>query len=558
LYGGGAVGGVVNTIDNRIPTAPLQGLSGVVDASIDTSQRGRSGSAVLETSLGKDWALHVDAFKRRSESTSVPVALDCSLNGLAVTQKKVCNTQAQADGGAVGVSRLWSTGFVGLSVDTYRSDYGTPAEDEVTLAMKRTSYTLKGEQRQMSGPFKAIAVHINSTRYAHTELDAGVPATEFNKRGQDAKLTLTHRDTTLAGLGLTGTALLSVDRERFSALGDEAFVPNSQQRQLAIASVQTLKTAWGSLTAGVRVESVNLSSKGGDQTDYSGANKFNVLERRFTPKNLALSSVINVFEKTQLTASVSSNERAPSASELFANGAHVATAAFEIGDANLSKEKSRNLDVGVQWRDGNSSFKLGGFYNRFKNYIGLNNSGTGIGADGNPSTLDADGDGIDDASGESILAQYQYQAVGARFMGLEAQGQMRLIKQPYTLDVTAKFDTLSAVNISNGEPLPRIAPMRLTLAALVKHKGWTWRAEWAHNAKQSKVPENDMQGATPAYNLINLRADYRNPKQANTLWYLSVDNVLNKVAYNAATIDTIRDKAPLAGRRLKLGVQIGF
>ncbi len=387
-----------------------------------------------------------------------------------------------------------------------------------------------------------------------------MPATEFNKRGLDAKVTLTQRGTTLGGLALTGTTLLSMDRERFSALGDEAFVPNSQQRQLALASVQTLKTSWGSLTAGARIESVNLSSKGGDQTDYSGANKFNALERRFTPKNLALSSVFNASEKTQLTASISSNERAPSASELFANGAHVATAAYEIGDVNLNKEKSRNLDVGVQWRDGNSSFKLGGFYNRFKNYIGLNNSGTINGADGNPSTLDADGDGIDDASGESILAQYQYQyqAVGARFMGLEAQGQMRLIKQPYTLDVTAKFDTLSAVNTSNGEPLPRIAPMRLTLAALVKHKGWTWRAEWAHNAKQSKVPENDMQGATPAYNLINLRTDYRNPKQANTLWYLSVDNVLNKVAYNAATIDTIRDKAPLAGRRLKLGVQIGF
>jgi iron complex outermembrane receptor protein len=341
-------------------------------------------------------------------------------------------------------------------------------------------------------------------------------------------------------------------------LGDEAFVPQNTQRQMAVATVQTLKTSWGSITAGARMEQVTVASKGGDQVDYSGADKFSVAQRRFTPKNVALSSVVNLSQNTQLTASLASSQRAPSAYELFANGAHVATAAYEVGDSKLSKECSNNLDLSVQWRDGKNAFKLGGFYNRFKNYISLNNSGTSIGADGNPITVDVDGDGADDVSGESILAKYNYHSVGARSMGLEAQGQMRLINQPYTLDVSAKFDTLSAINTATSEALPRIAPMRLTLAAVGRYMGWSTRVEWAHNAKQSKVPANDLMGATPAYSVVNLRVDYRSQNQPDTLWFFALNNALNKVAYNAVTIDTIRGKAPLAGRRLKLGVQYAF
>ncbi len=78
------------------------------------------------------------------------------------------------------------------------------------------------------------------------------------------------------------------------------------------------------------------------------------------------------------------------------------------------------------------------------------------------------------------------------------------------------------------------------------------------NAKQSKVPANDLQGPTPGYQLLNLSASYRNPHNGSALWFIKVDNVLNALAYNSVTIDTVRGKSPLGARSLKLGVKYVF
>jgi iron complex outermembrane receptor protein len=558
LFGGGAVGGVINAIDNRIPTFKRSEIEAVVELRNESVKRENSASALLDAPLGNDWALHVDGFTRKSRSARVPIDLACTVNGSSVLEKKVCNTQANADGGAIGVSRFWTDGFVGASLSTYQSTYGTPAEDEVTIAMKSQTLSLKGEQKGLQGWFKSIAAQANSTRYAHTELDAGTPATQFSKRGNDLKLTLEQQRKQWGGLSLTGSSLMSAESERFNALGAEAFVPENKSTQLAIASLQTLSSSFGSLTGGLRLDNIKVTSQGGPQTDYLGQAKFAPAKPSFTLSNFALSSVINVSPTTQLLTSLSNSQRAPTAYELFANGAHIATGAYEIGDVNLRKERSKNLDLAIQWKNGHNTFKVGGFYNQFKNFISLSNTGEMIAADGELNPTDSNGDGLADSSGESIYTQYQYKAVKARFVGLEAQGNYRLLQVPYIMDVSAKFDVLDAKNSTTGEPLPRIAPMRLTLAANARYQGWTAKAEWAHNAKQSKVPATDLLGASDSYNLLKFSLSYRSPANDAALWFLTVDNALNKLAYNAVTINTVRGKAPLAGRNIKLGVQYSF
>lgn len=558
LFAGGTVGGVINAIDNRIPVRSQDGLTGSVELRGESAKQEGSTSAVLETDLNNDWMLHIDAFNRKSNSLSVPIALPCVINDVSVIEKKTCNTQSQSNGGALGLSRVWSQGFLGMSISNYHSTYGTPAEDEVTIGMKSATLSLKGEQRHLDGWIKAVTAQANITRYNHTEFDAGTPATEFKKNGTDAKLEIHQKDSQWGTFKLTGTTILSTESERFKALGAEAFVPENKTTQSAIATLQKIVTHWGSITGAVRVEKVNVTSNGGTQTDYQSANKFNAASRSFTPSNLALSSAYTLNSNTQLISSFSSNQRAPSAPELFANGVHIATAAYELGNDALSKERSQNLDISMQWRDGSNSLKMNGFYNRFKNFLSLSNTGKRNGADGEPNPLDANNDNIADISGETIYAQYQYKSMPTRFMGIEAQGQYRLVTKPYVLDIHAKFDTLSAKNTSTDEALPRISPKRLTLGTTGRLNGWIASVEWAHNAKQTKHPSNDSFGSTPSYSMVNLSLAYRNPLAGNALWFIKIDNAFNQLAYNAVTIDTVRGKAPLAGRNLKLGMQYLF
>ena len=64
-----------------------------------------------------------------------------------------------------------------------------------------------------------------------------------------------------------------------------------------------------------------------------------------------------------LSASAGHTERAPAYYELFANGVHIATAAYERGEPTLGVERSVNGELGASWQQGghsrNSSIEVG-------------------------------------------------------------------------------------------------------------------------------------------------------------------------------------------------------
>ncbi|RFC39424.1 MAG: TonB-dependent Receptor Plug Domain, partial [Candidatus Nitrotoga sp. CP45] len=52
MYGGAAVGGIVNTLDNRIPQSSIKGITGRVEPRIGGAANERSGAAVVEAGNG--------------------------------------------------------------------------------------------------------------------------------------------------------------------------------------------------------------------------------------------------------------------------------------------------------------------------------------------------------------------------------------------------------------------------------------------------------------------------------------------------------------------------
>ena len=146
LYGGSAVGGVVNAIDNRIPKTALPGLSGTVEARFGGAARERGLSALVERG-GSGFALHADAFSRRTEDLRVPAFERPLADGTTERRTRIVNSASEAHGGALGASRLWEHGYLGLSVETYRNDYGIVAEDDVTIQMQRDKFAVAGEWR---------------------------------------------------------------------------------------------------------------------------------------------------------------------------------------------------------------------------------------------------------------------------------------------------------------------------------------------------------------------------------------------------------------------------
>ena len=549
-YGGSAVGGVVNVIDNRIPSEPINGFGGRADLGYATGNKEKSGGVLLEG--GNDRiAVHVDAFNRDSKDVSVPITLECSKPGSPWMARRICNSANQAHGGAFGGTVFFDQGWVGASVSTYRSNYGTVAEDDVTIGMKSDRQALEGEWRP-GGFISSIHAKLSHTNYRHTEFEGREPGTAFSNVSNDLRLEARHRK-----IGnFEGLVGFSSETNRFAADGEEAFAPHSRTRSTALFLHEEYGTSWGRLSFGARTERVRVRSLG--YPEDPSVTRFAVGERTFNPHSAAFGALVNLAPQWQLTSNIAYTERAPKDYELLANGPHVATAAWEVGDPTLKKEKSTGFDLGAQWKDGPNTARVNAYVTRFRNYIGLTASGRELDSEGNvaePGTPDT-------------LAEYLYGGVRARFTGIEANGNLRLLgadgfarmADAGTLDLEWRGDIVRAKNLDTGEPLPRIAPLRLGATLAYGNGPWTARLGFDYNAAQHRVPSVGAR-ETDAYTLWNAAITYRMKVQrANLTWYARVDNITNKLAYSPTSIltTTVYPNAPLPGRTLKVGLRVTF
>jgi iron complex outermembrane recepter protein len=532
-YGGSAMGGVVNVIDNRIPRQPMQGIAGKAQTQWASGNGERSKGAMLEVGQGS-WVFHADAFDRQTKDVKVPRNLPCSKLGSPELTPRICNSASDSQGGAVGASLFLERGHVGMSVSQYQSNYGTVAEDEVSIGMRSKHAALEGEWRTNSSLFQKINFQASQTDYKHTEFDAGAPGTLFANQGHDARVQLRHTPWRVGTGTWEGVWGLQSEQGKFSANGIEAFAPFSHTRSTAAFVFEEYALNNVQFNVGARKENVTVASLGNPDPSVD---RFEVGQRKFSPQSVAASASWQWMPQWRLSANASQVQRAPKDYELFANGPHVATAAWEKGDANLGLEKANSIDVSADWQQGRHQFKIAAFQSQFSNFIGL------------MSSLDM----------EEGMPVQKYQGVRAKFTGFETSAQWRLLQSTSSLDLAVKADAVRAHNLSINEPLPRISPVRL--GAKLIHTTGPWRADWGFDwyAPQDRVPTGGA--ATAAYTLWHGFVSYKqNLPSVSLNWFAKLDNASNQWAYSATSIltTTAPGKSPLPGRSLKLGVMATF
>jgi iron complex outermembrane receptor protein len=524
-YGGNALGGVVNVLDNRISKEPLfdaqGGVAGKAQLGMGSGDREQSGAMLLEA--GNDrYTLHADVMSRNTQEVAVPKALSCR-GGMA---NRICNSATQAWGGALGGTLHFDQGYLGASVATQAMLYGSVAEEAVQLDMRSNRYALEGQLTGLSGWWQTVKAQLTQTDYRHAELANGAVSTLFKSQGQDLRLQARHAPINIQGQRLDGVMGVQIEDVNFSADGVEAFAPSSKTRQAAVFAHEELTQAWGRLSAGARVESVSVTSLGG-----SNPAGFVVGERNFTPISTALGALWKVSPTWHFTSNLLSSARAPRDYELFANGNHVATGAFERGDASLGLERATNVDLGANWQQGAHKASVQLYANQFSNYISL----------------------------EPAANQYQFTQVQARFLGAEVQTQFRLIDKSQTLDLALRLDTVRAENTQTGQALPRIAPMRVGASLIWGAGPWQTRVGVDQWSAQDRVPDGQL--STPGYTLWQASTSYKTRlAQLPAIWFARLDNALDALAYSASSIltQTMPGRVPLPGRSLKMGLQVQF
>jgi iron complex outermembrane receptor protein len=526
LYGSSAVGGVVNAIDHRIPTEKLEGILGRAEGRVGGPDSQNNMAAVLDVGNGR-FALHGDVYSRKTSDLDIP--------GFAVSKRKseadgtprenrgkLVNSNTDNDGGALGASLTFDNGYIGTAFSGFNSNYGTVAEPSVRIDMQSQRWDVASEFSGLGSIISRIKFKLAHTDYEHRELEDGEVGTTFKNRGMEGLFEAGH-----GNIGpLTGLIGFQFQNTAFAALGEEAFVPSTHTTSKSVYIYETLPLDQLKLDFSTRLTKATVDSK--EDANFGPAQK-----NQFTPHSYAAGATFDFDAHWSLASHISHNERAPSYFELYANGAHIATGQFEVGNSDFDVERSNGIDAQLRWKNAKHSFSIGTYYTRFNNFIGLLSTGNDINVGGD------------------IFPEARFTMLKARFTGLEAEGKFSLNDH---LTLNLRGDYVRATNQDNGDPLPRINPLRLGAGLHYQKNSFGARMDVLHAFKQDRTAANEL--ATDAYTDVSALVTYKLPTKLNIELFAKANNLLNDEIREHASF--LKDIAPQGERSVLLGFRSDF
>ena len=549
LYGNGAIGGIVNVIDNRIPEqVPDKLLGGVVAQRYDSASD--LTSSALKLDGGKDkFAFHLDGFYNDQNNThiggqqideSAARATDPTLEGTPVLNNPngvIPNSNARSRGGSAGASVIGDIGLVGAAINSLENNYGIPPNGTggapVRVQMNQTKYDFKGQLNQPFALAKELRLKFGYTDYKHVELDNGEAATTFLNKTYESRLELEHQPLGIVK-GVMGFQSVNSD---FSALGAEALVPKSKIDSYGLFAVESFKIKDITYELGLRGEWQGISP----ETTYSSVS--------YVPLSGSVSALWDITKQHQLSLGVTQSQRAPQIQELFSNGVHEATMSYEKGDVNLQKEISYNLDIGYKFNTSWMTSELNLFNNWVNDYIYQQQDYQVY----NEVIEDFQLICSDPGACVPVLQSAQANAI---FRGFEAKTLFPLMQNHYgAIDLTL-FGDYTRGTFDQGGNVPRMPPLRYGFELSYEKNDLTTQARLTRGEAQNDAGEN--QSNTPGYLLLNLGAQYQLATfhQSEVQLFATGKNMLNENIRNSTSY--LRNFAPDPGRSAEIGIRVSY
>lgn len=562
LYGSNAIGGVVNVQDRRIPReVPDEPVH--LDASAfygsAADERGGAGSVDVPLFKGADGSgvvVHADGSylktgNYRSGGFVFSQSLRDEANAIggevaedAAVQGEVENSDVESWN--IGGGLTWFApggGEIGIAVSHLRSNYGVPngleldddhegheeghedghegeahGHEDIRLDMRQTRLDARALV-PMTGAFEALKFRFGYADYRHDEIEGnGEIGTSFFNQAFEGRLELVQK---ARGnwQGASGVQYLS---RRFEAVGEEAYIPLNQTSQFGLFTLQEYDFGDVKIDGGARFENTQVNSE-----------PLNV-SRTFNTFSGSLGASVRLAEGWRLGISATHSERAASAEELFSNGAHAATQAFEVGDVNFDKETSNGVEAVLRGRGEGWRIEASAFYTRFSNFIYLNPTGE-----------------IEDG-----LPVFAYTQDGARFWGAEIDAAVTLAQLGETrVEVTGLMDFTRADVLDGVGPVPRIPPLRLLGGVQAGGGALGGRIEVEHATAQRRVAV--FEGETEGWTMVNASINWRPfGADSNTLLLLSANNIFDVEARRHSSF--LKNVAPLFGRDVRVTARVSF
>jgi len=520
LYGSGASGGLINVVTGRIPeTVPA--FEADLLGQYESANNGRT--LGLRARGGIDqFAFHFDGLERDA-------------GDYEAESGEVENSFVETSNYNFGTSWVGSRGFLGVSFGNYETTYGIPIDpdepdEQVFIDLEQDRFDVAGSLERPFAGLRSIDVRAGYNDYTHTEFEGpGEPGTVFDNEAWEGRITLNHE---LLGPFLGSVGIQFTDRD-FAAIGEEAFVPPAKQDAIGVFVFED--TDWNDwhFEAGARFDHQTIEPQTGRDIEHD-------------TYSLSAGTLWNFTPGYAVGLNASRAQRAPALEELLADGPHLATGTFEIGDAGLDEETSNNFDFSLRKTEGRLTWRANVFVNYIEDFIFLEEQ-------------DLDGDGVADEvddegnpGGELLLVNYTQD--DALFYGLEAEAFYNLFDDYRGLLEARLFGDWVRGELDGGDNLPRITPPRLGLG-LDYHRGrFQGDVELTYVFEQNDTAA--LETDTDGYAMLDAGASYTLTKAPETRLFLRGTNLLDEDARRHTSF--IKDRAPLPGRSGIVGIRVGF
>lgn len=582
FFGSGAIGGVVNVVDQRVPTSTETRGEFVLETQTVNDQK----LGTFNVTTGVDnIAFYADGFYRDSNDYETPVAPDIDdPDGAHVVE----NSNEESNGFTLGTSYLFDQGYVGVAVERFEREYGVPGhshggDTSVFADLEQTKYQLLGEYNFTNDFLQSVHFRAGYTDYEHAEVEGGLVGTTFSNETEELRVELLHKPMA----GWRGGISLHYKGSDVFAQGEEAFTPPSEMEMFAVALMEERHFGDFLVQLGARAESVTLDASSvllpeldahehddehdhdehaHDEHEHEGSEFVRqfAVDQEFTPISLSAGVVYTINESYNVGVSLSRSERAPSASELLSFGPHIGTRTYEIGalfdlseegefvlsQTAIELETANNIDLTFRKTQGDVGFVFNAFYNQVDNYYFQEETGL-FAESGHDHDHGEEGHGEEEHSEDEHsdeLPVYLFGSADAVLHGFELQVAWQTTDN-LKLDFFADY---VKARLKDGGALPRTSPMRVGSHVAYTLDNIRADLDITYFAKQDDI--STFETETDGYTLVDASITYDIPLgDIDLSVYLSGENLTDEEARVHTSF--LKDIAPRPGRNFAFGVR---
>lgn len=532
-YGGGASGGVVNVIDgvivesrpSRLSTSQLYAGYTTVDTGLAVSARTMGVTenlvGVVTLSLKEAGDLRIPG---SAESARLSAFEETRGDGHAeeAVQGRLENSFADSNALAAGLTYIADEGFIGAALRLNEARYGVVGghahEDEEGpspfIEMSQARLDARGGLSLSYAGLRKVVVSVSAADYQHTEFEGpDAPGTVFSNSGYEARIEAEHGGVE----GLDGSFGVQSVRRSFRADGGEAFIIPTVTRSQGVYIFEAFDTGRWGIEGGLRLDRTELET-------LSGA------ARSFETVNASFGVHQHVSDRLFVGLTASLTERAPTDVELFADGPHLATRQFELGDPDLGIEKGLSLEASGRWQAGALSLDASLYRFDFTDFIYLDPTG-------------------DERDGLPVFRAVQSDAVftgGELTAGIDLGGALG-----FDWSTRLGLDAVRA-RLDAGGDLPRIPPAAATLGLEAETAGLKAALDVRWVAEQSKVALYEL--PTDSYVTLGAQVSF-DLAQGVELILEGVNLTDEDVRIHASPV---KDLAPMGGRGFRAALLAKF